>query len=123
LTAGFFLAEYMASNKELFNNKRCVELGSGIGLTGAVLMSVAQPSHTILTDYLDSVLANLETNIKINFPDTPESSNTTLPSWEAKRVDWEVDDVDSLNFDAEVIFAADVVRHCMSHYVAVINTN
>lgn len=59
-------AELMASNftPEMFRGKVCLELGSGIGLTGLVLAAVG-PKKLIMTDYLeDPVLANLRVNVE-----------------------------------------------------------
>lgn len=105
--AGFFLAEFIASNSDIFKDKRVVELGSGIGFTGCVLMKAARPRHTILTDYLDSVLLNLECNVECNFS---AQTTSTCPSYELQQVDWEATDVTTLNFDCDLVIAADVVR-------------
>jgi predicted nicotinamide N-methyase len=62
--AGFFLAEVILAHKELFANKRCVELGAGVGLTGIVLSEVALPKSLVLTDCSSTVLRNIVDNAR-----------------------------------------------------------
>lgn len=64
--AGWFLAELILKNKELFKGKNIIDLGSGVGLSGIVLEKFCEPNSVFLTDYNDSVLQNCEKNIEIS---------------------------------------------------------
>lgn len=47
------MADFMALNPEIFENKTCLELGSGVGITGIVLAKKAKVKQLVLTDYTD----------------------------------------------------------------------
>lgn len=64
--AGWYIAEVIMANQELFSQKRIVELGSGVGLTGIVLYHFCKPEAFYLTDYLDIVLNNCRKNLEIS---------------------------------------------------------
>lgn len=55
--AGFFLAEYMVLNREIFENKTCLELGSGVGITGIVLAKKVNIKKLVMTDYTDQSMS------------------------------------------------------------------
>lgn len=103
--AGYMLAEYIAANTDFFENKRCLELGSGVGLTGIVLAKLAQPARLCLTDYTPEILNNMKINCGLN----------DLPDLEVKQLDWEEFNLPTstpdelLPFFPEVIMAADCV--------------
>ena len=63
--AGFFFAEYALNHPLLFNHKRILELGSGVGFTGCVLSRLS-PSNLVLTDYTQPVINLLVENLRIS---------------------------------------------------------
>lgn len=99
------LADFAAANAELFRDKTCLELGSGVGLTGIVMAKLTSPKQLFLTDYTTEVLNNMKANIAIN----------NLPEVIVKQLDWEQfgeDDFDESALELpypDVIFAADCV--------------
>ena len=103
--AGYMLAEYISANTEIFQDKKCLELGSGVGLTGIVLAKMGRPSHLCLTDYTSEILSNMKSNCTIN----------GLPDIDIKQLDWEnfvdpsIDPSASISFTPDVILAADCV--------------
>eukprot|EP01104_Vermistella_antarctica_P015383 TRINITY_DN503_c0_g1_i3.p1 TRINITY_DN503_c0_g1~~TRINITY_DN503_c0_g1_i3.p1 ORF type:complete len:498 (+),score=92.33 TRINITY_DN503_c0_g1_i3:300-1793(+) len=64
-TAGFFLAELMLAQPGIVKGRRCVEFGSGVGLTGMVVARLNVES-IVLTDFDDHVMSNLRENLRIN---------------------------------------------------------
>ncbi|CAO1423355.1 unnamed protein product [Diamesa hyperborea] len=64
--ASLTLAEYLVKNKDLFNDKSILELGSGIGLTGIVLLKACKTPKIYLSDCHESVLEKLVENIDAN---------------------------------------------------------
>lgn len=64
--AGACLAEYFLENKSRASQKRIMELGAGVGLTGLVLAGCCDAARVHLTDYTDASLLNLEHNIVVN---------------------------------------------------------
>lgn len=97
--AGFMLADFISANPELFEDRKCLELGSGVGLTGIVLAKLARPQRLCLTDYTHEVLANMRTNAAIN----------GLPELEILQLDWEQFESDSLDDDEVIPFYPDVI--------------
>ncbi|KAH3745095.1 protein-lysine N-methyltransferase EEF2KMT [Pelomyxa schiedti] len=66
--AGYHLAEHIMNHPGIVQGKTVIELGAGVGFTGLVIASTCQPKRVILTDYLSSVLVNLQHNIDLNKP-------------------------------------------------------
>lgn len=103
--AGFMFADFAIANRALFDDKICLELGSGVGLTGIVLAKLAQPAQLLLTDYTTEVLNNMRTNLEIN----------NVPKVLVQQLDWELFENDKFNDSdlctplPDVIFAADCV--------------
>lgn len=62
--AAIILARWMRENQSLFENKVCIELGSGVGLPG--ILASRWCSRVYLTDYIENILLNLEYNIHLN---------------------------------------------------------
>eukprot|EP01102_Stenamoeba_stenopodia_P019535 TRINITY_DN7409_c0_g1_i7.p1 TRINITY_DN7409_c0_g1~~TRINITY_DN7409_c0_g1_i7.p1 ORF type:complete len:138 (+),score=27.71 TRINITY_DN7409_c0_g1_i7:197-610(+) len=78
--AGYLLSEFIIYHPELFDNKRCLELGSGVGLSGIALSLFAKPTSVVFTDYSDPVLDNIEANLLINdLRLANDSERTNLP--------------------------------------------
>lgn len=97
--AGFMLADFVSANSELFDHKRCLELGSGVGLTGIVLAKVAHPERLCLTDYTPEIINNMRINTDMN----------NLPDLEIHQLDWEQFKSDSSNNDDLLPFAPHIV--------------
>eukprot|EP00127_Corallochytrium_limacisporum_P003336 Clim_evm25s148 gene=Clim_evmTU25s148 len=98
---GVVLARWVHENLDtIFAGKSVIELGAGVGLAGIVAAEKA--SRVILTDYLPTVVENLEYNVKINSRD-PEESGDDRPEIAAKcicgRLDWDTfaTEVEQLN--------------------------
>ena len=69
LQAGKILAEYCANNGTKFTNKRIIELGSGLGLTGISTVMNCQPQYYCFTDAHENVLEYMIENVKMNLGD------------------------------------------------------
>ncbi|KAK7284324.1 hypothetical protein RJT34_19069 [Clitoria ternatea] len=63
--SSLFLSELILSRPELFSNKSCFEIGSGVGLVGLCLAHV-KASKVILSDGDLSTLANMKNNLELN---------------------------------------------------------
>lgn len=63
--SSLFLSELILSRPELFSNKLCFEIGSGVGLVGLCLAHV-KASKVILSDGDLSTLANMKFNLELN---------------------------------------------------------
>lgn len=63
--AGFLLAEWLLAHPDTVRDRRCVELGSGVGLTAAVVAALS-PATLLATDYNDDVLRLLRANLELN---------------------------------------------------------
>ena len=64
--AGRVLADYCAENITLFENRKILELGCGVGLTGLAVIFACRPLHYCFTDVHEEVLNYLVKNIKLN---------------------------------------------------------
>ncbi|KAJ4719514.1 Methyltransferase family protein [Melia azedarach] len=63
--SSFYLSEFILSYPEIFSNKSCLEVGSGVGLVGICLAHV-KASKVTLTDGDLSTLANMRSNLELN---------------------------------------------------------
>lgn len=76
--ASFATSDYLIKHKDIFNQKTVLELGSGIGLVGSILMKLCKPKKLILSDCHSKVLNLLTENITVNMLSPDEV--TTLDS-------------------------------------------
>lgn len=89
------LCEWATEHRELFKDRRVVELGCGTGLLGLTLAQTA--SCVLLTDYHPDVLQAVQSNITLNCGASDRVSTAEL--------DW----CKECDVQADVIVAADVV--------------
>ena len=62
--ASVVLTRYCLQNKEIFKNKNIIELGTGCGLLGiSILKQIPVIGHYSFSDYQESVIDNLKTNL------------------------------------------------------------
>lgn len=66
------LSEWCLQNKDLFVNKKVIELGSGVGLAGLCVALNCKPSHLSLSDCHPSVLKTLRENVNLNVSNRTE---------------------------------------------------
>jgi len=101
--ACFFLAEYMISRTEIFREKKCLELGSGVGFLG-ILAAKLGAERVVLTD-MPRVIPNLEDNVQINMEGNEHVFVVDL--------NWEDYDAQHLNFseffEADFIMGSDLL--------------
>jgi predicted nicotinamide N-methyase len=60
------LSRYIVKYSDKFNGKNILELGCGCGLLGLSCLMFTQCNSLVFSDYQDSVLTNLLTNIEMN---------------------------------------------------------
>ncbi|CAE1280601.1 EEF2KMT [Acanthosepion pharaonis] len=70
------LAEWAIENIDVFQNKKILELGSGLGLTGIVICKHCLPAHFCFTDCHPQVLYLLSKNIELNFISNNQNNDT-----------------------------------------------
>jgi predicted nicotinamide N-methyase len=82
--AGLFLSSLCINRSDLFANRRVIELGSGIGLTGLCLSTAKSPPRDIiLSDYTVDTMNNLKHNLDLNRAAVSLGCSLT-----ALRLDW-----------------------------------
>ncbi|XP_063170895.1 protein-lysine N-methyltransferase EEF2KMT isoform X2 [Candoia aspera] len=124
--AGLYLAEWALENSDIFRNRRILELGSGIGLTGITICKACHPREYVFSDHHECVLQQLSENIQLNgLGWVPESCSHHIEEGQShqhhldradhiqisvKELDWNLVSKDELEeLQADVILAADVV--------------
>ncbi|XP_034276416.1 protein-lysine N-methyltransferase EEF2KMT isoform X1 [Pantherophis guttatus] len=127
--AGLYLAEWALENSEVFRNRRILELGSGIGLTGIAVCKTCHPRWYVFSDHHKAVLQQLSENIHLNSltlePESCSHRTEGSPNHQGrldvnlegdhvrisvKELDWNLVSKDKLaKLQADVILAADVV--------------
>nr|XP_007147073.1 hypothetical protein PHAVU_006G094000g [Phaseolus vulgaris]ESW19067.1 hypothetical protein PHAVU_006G094000g [Phaseolus vulgaris] len=123
--SSLFLSELILSHPELFFNKSCFEIGSGVGLVGLCLAHV-KASKVILSDGDLSTLANMKLNLELN--NLNVESNVPERSKDPKMVKclylpWESASESQLqDIMPDVILGADVIYDpvCLPHLVRVL---
>lgn len=123
--SSFLLSEFILSFPEIFSNKSCFEVGSGVGLVGICLAHV-KASKVTLTDGDHLTLANMRSNLELNQLSTDTS---LLESFEDPNVvqcvhlPWESASESELSvFVPEIILGADIMydRSCFPDLVRVL---
>ncbi|XP_062002497.1 branched-chain-amino-acid aminotransferase-like protein 1 [Rosa rugosa] len=123
--SSLLLSEYILSFPELFSNKSCFEVGSGVGLVGICLAHV-KASKVILSDGDLSTLANMKLNLELNHlsVETDMSETTEDPNMvKCIHLPWEsVSEKELQNHKPDIILGADVIYDpvCLPHLVRVL---
>ncbi len=123
--ASRIMAYWIHFNRDLFKDKKVLEVGSGLGLCGIVAASYCK--EIVITDYQELTLRALEYNISINVPwveeNCDESSITcAYNNYEdcimVQKLDWDKElspiTIGSSNttrrpMDVDIIIASDII--------------
>lgn len=121
--SGLFLSEFILSFPEVFLDKSCLEVGSGVGLVG-VSLAQANCSKVILTDGDLSTLANMKLNLELNqlAPDMLGHTQKTN-MLQCLYLPWESATENELReFMPDIVLGADVIYDplCLPHLVRVL---
>ncbi|GBN98573.1 Protein-lysine N-methyltransferase EEF2KMT [Araneus ventricosus] len=102
--AAKYLSEWCIRNKSYFQNKTILELGSGIGLLGIIILKFCDPAKYIFSDKSDEVIKLLSSNIKINF------KNHDNIVTEQRQLMWaDISDEEAKVISPDVILGTDIV--------------
>ncbi|XP_052180509.1 branched-chain-amino-acid aminotransferase-like protein 1 [Diospyros lotus] len=125
--SSLFLSEFILSHPEIFSNKSCFEVGSGVGLVGICLTHV-KASEVVLSDGDLSSLANMKLNLELNQlstgADLSESSVDDPLLVKCIHLPWESAVESELQgFMPDVILGADVIYDplCLPHLVRLLS--
>ncbi|TYZ64612.1 hypothetical protein PybrP1_008248 [[Pythium] brassicae (nom. inval.)] len=102
--AGWYLAEYVITHPEVFEDKTVLELGAGVGFTGLVLAQVARPKRVVLSDYAARVMQNLRYNTEVNASRFQCPVDVVTLDWES----WDPSTADA-ELHPDVLLAGDCV--------------
>ncbi|XP_042408975.1 putative uncharacterized protein DDB_G0277003 isoform X3 [Zingiber officinale] len=104
--SSLFLSEFILSFQEIFSNRFCFEIGSGVGLVGITLLH-AGASKVILTDGDLSTLANMRCNLKMNnLMEASSVRSSGQPMVECRHLPWEsVSKSELLIYQPEIVFS------------------
>lgn len=84
-----YLSRWCLKNPHLFKGKSVIELGSGCGLLGIILLKYLECSNLVLSDYLNVILENLEKNIALNQNiSNNNSENKIQKNYKIINLDW-----------------------------------
>lgn len=134
IQAASSLAEWCISNKSLLINKRILELGSGIGLTGLTVINTCFPKQYTFSDCHSVVLNLLCKNLMANFSKNLEQLNdktdgklefeTKFQNTKVQVLNLKWEDMDNYLIDneqkPEIVIAADVL-YDSSNFLALSN--
>ncbi|KAL3516145.1 hypothetical protein ACH5RR_023047 [Cinchona calisaya] len=107
-----FLSEFILSFPEIFFDKSCFEVGSGVGLVGICLAHV-KASSVVLSDGDLSTLSNMRLNLESNLlstrSDVPEHDKDSS-TVQCIHLPWESATENELqNFAPDIVLGADVI--------------
>ncbi|EXC31822.1 hypothetical protein L484_020650 [Morus notabilis] len=125
--SSLYLSECILAFPELFSNRSCFEVGSGVGLVGICLAHV-KASEVILSDGDMSTLANMKVNLEASHLSIGTDVQKTIE--DPKRVKciylpWESAGEEQLRgFKPDIIMGADVIYDpvCLPHLVRVLGS-
>lgn len=124
--SSLFLSEFILSFPEIFSNKLCFEVGSGVGLVGLCLAHV-NASAVILSDGDLSTLANMKLNLESNLQQSRSDfqEGTTYPSGvKCICLPWESATENELqSYAPDIVLGADVIYDplCLPHLVRLLS--
>lgn len=102
--ASVVFSRYCLKNKELFENKKVIDLGTGCGLLGLSLLIKTNLNQISFSDYQDSVLNNLKTNIQLNLGTKYKHLET---KYDIKKFDWR--EYESINDKYDIIVGSELI--------------
>ncbi|MCL7037918.1 hypothetical protein MKW94_007396 [Papaver nudicaule] len=103
--SSLFLSEFILSHPDIFSNKSCFEVGSGVGLVG-ISLAYVKASKIILTDGDLSTLANMKHNLELN----QLKMQTKMSQIKCKHLPWESASEEELQgFKPDIVLGADVI--------------
>ena len=113
--AGCALAEFLLQQPQHVQEKRVLEVGAGVGLTGLVAYLCCGAASVCLTDFSSKTLCNLHHNLDTNFGEYIQSVPVTV-----RRLDWREtlsnendehssDTLKPILEESDVLLAADVL--------------
>ncbi|XP_026450026.1 uncharacterized protein LOC113350152 isoform X1 [Papaver somniferum] len=103
--SSLFLSEFVLSHPDVFSNKSCFEVGSGVGLVG-ISLAYVKASKVILTDGDLSTLANMKHNLELN----QLKVQTEVSQIECRHLPWESASEEELQgFKPDIVLGADVI--------------
>ncbi|WMV49192.1 hypothetical protein MTR67_042577 [Solanum verrucosum] len=128
--SGLFLSEFILSFPEVFSDKSCLEVGSGVGLVGICLAQTNCSKASflfhsvILTDGDLSTLANMKLNLELNQLATDMLGHTQKSNTlQCLYLPWESAAENELReFMPDIVLGADVIYDplCLPHLVRVL---
>lgn len=98
--AAQYLSEWCLENPGVFENRRVLELGSGVGLLGLTVLGACGPAFFVFTDKSHEVLSILSRNLALN--DATSTTTERLVWADAKQEDAE-------RLRPDVLLGADVM--------------
>jgi ribosomal protein L11 methylase PrmA len=114
------LTRYCLLNESLFHNKNIIELGCGCGLLGISLLKQFPSIQLTFSDYQDTVLNNLNDNIKMN--------NITNTKYDVLKCDWrEYQQLQEGKYDiivgAELVYKGGAIKELAYMIKRILNKN
>ncbi|KAJ8753363.1 hypothetical protein K2173_019762 [Erythroxylum novogranatense] len=121
--SSLYLSEFMLSFPDIFLNKSCFEIGSGVGLVG-ICLSYVKVFEVTLSDGDLSTLANMKLNLELYQRQTGiERSSEALNKVNCIHLPWEsAAESELLKFTPDIILGADIIYDplCLPHLVRVL---
>jgi len=113
-TASIVLNDWIVLNSHLFKDKRILELGCGIGLTGLVTILECEPTSYVFTDYHDKVISRCQEHVDLNLQHASDLDLKTKT--ETKCLDWAQfdpanDEYAWLDDPFDVVIGSDIIYH------------
>ena len=99
--ASVVLTRYCIKNKNLFDNKAVIDIGTGCGLLGISLLLQTNLNKLSFSDYNSEVLDNLKENIKLNIRDTDTSR------YDIQQFDWR--QYNEINLQYDIIVGSELI--------------
>lgn len=98
--ASVVLSRYSVKNKDIFENKNIIELGTGCGLLGISLLMKTKCNYLTFSDYQDSVIDNLKDNINLN---SIKNNN----KYNILKLDWR--DYKTINDKYDIVIGSELI--------------